>query len=203
MQVTYLTQADVPKFQYKPVKMRTGGTALFLPSQVTYQLNDVSADGWISAPYGLSNPFGESTKQQLQLLIDSPALIATLKSIDAHNEELIKTNPEWTSGRKPVSYSKLLKETPDGRFLLNAKIETSGKNTTALWKAIEGTEGLAYDHGSVGDITYGASYAVRFTLWGMWTRPGNDFGMIANIDELLIRPGSEELIRASGPTIVV
>lgn len=203
MQVEQFSTANISEYKYEKVTLRNGnGDTVFLDKRRTYQLNDVTTHGWLTAPFGLSDPFGDSSKRQLAILLTDVDLIQKFQALDEQNKNAAASG-KWFKGKKEVNYYPLLRTLEDGRILLNAKITPiSGKKPTAVWRGVNGSDGLAFERGTLDDITREATYAVRFNLWGMWIQPGNKCGMIANIDELLVMPAAEDM-QTNAPTMSI
>lgn len=202
MQVQLFTAASFDEYKYEKVAMRNGGDSIMLDKPRVYQLNDVVSQGWLTAPFGLSEPFGDSKKQQLAVLLTDPDIIAKFQELDNKNKSIIESNAKWFKGKKAPAYTPLLKTLDDGRIILNAKVSPDGRKSTTVWRGINATDGLAYEQGGFADLTRDASYAVRFYLWGMWMQPGNKCGMIANIDEVLVMPAAHDM-RSTAPTLTI
>lgn len=190
MNVAMLSSIEPSTLVYAKLSFESGRQGLFAKTGSTYQLNNIEADGWAQAPFGMSAPFDPtSTRRQLQILLTEPQ-VAKFEALDDHNKrEIIRLG--LVKGKK-MDYTPYVKEY-EGQKLLNCKVDIGPRSPTRLWKAVRGSGGLMFTKGVIGDINANATYGVILRLGSMWMQAGNKFGANAIIDELLIQPAPEPM----------
>ena len=200
MQVTQFLSLDTSTLKYTKHAGKTGFNALYLQRPLSFQLNDVEGQGWVTAPFGVSEPYRGSKKQSLAIHLTNEHLIGKFMELEALNKTVIKKHPAWFEGNaKEYEYKPMLTTLDDGRIIVRTKVNFSDGKLTKVWKATACSGGLMYTEGSAADITRDCMLSARFHFNGMWIQ-NKAIGMGLYVDEILVLPAAHEM-EITSPTL--
>ena len=187
----------------EPVRNQKGGMSVYIDNSVTDKRRPriqcvTDNELPLKAPFGAScfEQNSASTRLNLELTIENPALLDFLQALDRHIPTVARRNcSAWF--KKELSEAEILsmyrpvvnaKENSNFPPMMRSKINVaSGRNQVRVHKALDTGSGMSHTKGTIDDITNDASYWPIIEISGMWFM-SRQFGVSIVCTELLVFP---------------